>query len=79
MLPNTEFQVVAYFTYRNEHDKLIKKTILETTIVTKDISQLEPIKLTYKNDTFYQNQIEFSDMKLIISAILLKRQLIMII
>ena len=64
LLPNTEFQVVAYFTYRNEHDKLIKKTILETTIVTKDISQLEPIKLTYKNDTFYQNQIEFKDMKL---------------
>ena len=64
LLPNTEFQVVAYFTYRNEHDKLIKKTILETTIVTKDISQLEPIKLTYKNDTFYQNQIEFTDMKL---------------
>ncbi|MBQ2407964.1 MAG: hypothetical protein II309_00890, partial [Bacilli bacterium] len=63
LLPNTEFELVAYFTYRNEHDKLIKKTMLTTTIHTKDISLLEPIKLVYNNDNLYPNKLEFNKMK----------------
>ncbi|MEG2379194.1 MAG: glycine rich domain-containing protein [Bacilli bacterium] len=61
LLPNTKFDLIGYFTYRNEKDKLYKTPIISTTITTKNVDILEPIKLTYNNDELFSNKIKFSN------------------
>lgn len=58
LLPDSEFEVVGYFTYRNEKDKLLKKTFLTQTIKTKDIKSLEHVKFTYENKDLFSNKVK---------------------
>ena len=64
LLPNTEFEIVGYYTYRDEKDKLRKYTFIDQKIKTNDITNLEHIKLLYENDEMFPDKIEFKNMAL---------------
>ncbi len=57
LYPDTEFTIVGTYDYLNEENKQIRRTFIEETIHTKDMSTLEPIQLTYQNGEIYAKKI----------------------
>ena len=57
LLPDTEFTIVGTYDYLNEENKQIRRTFINETIHTKDMSTLEPIQLTYQNGEIYAKKI----------------------
>ncbi len=57
LLPDSEFTIVGTYDYLNEEDKQIRRTFIEETIHTKDMSTLDSIQLTYQNGEVYAKKI----------------------
>ena len=57
LLPDTEFTIVGTYDYLNEENKQIRRTFIEETIHTKDMSTLDSIQLTYQNGEIYAKKI----------------------
>ena len=57
LYPDTEFTIIGTYDYLNEENKQIRRTFIEETIHTKDMSTLEPIQLTYQNGEIYAKKI----------------------
>ena len=57
LLPDSEFTIVGTYDYLNEEDKQIRRTFIEETIHTKDMSTLDSIQLTYQNGEIYAKKI----------------------
>lgn len=45
LMPNTTYDVVAYYYYHNENDQKVKNTFYKGTFTTKDIDSLEVLKM----------------------------------
>lgn len=57
LLPDSEFTIVGTYDYLNEENKQIRRTFIEETIHTKDMSTLDSIQLTYQNGEVYAKKI----------------------
>ncbi len=64
LFPNTEYDVIGYFHYKNEEGKEIKREFTSFKIATKDISGLENIDFSIDKIVPYSNHAEFNGMKL---------------
>ena len=64
LLPDTEFEVVGYYTYRDEKEKLRKYTFIDGKIKTNDISGVENIKLFHESTEFFPDKIHFDQLAL---------------
>ena len=62
--PQTEYNVKAYFEYKNEKDQLVRSNIGEFKVSTLDISNVEKLKLSIDNIKTYPNYAEINNIRL---------------
>ena len=64
LLPNTDYDVVGYFHYKNEDKKEVKAEFTHFKISTKDISGLEKLKIDVQSLKPTNNNVELKGIKL---------------
>ena len=64
LIPNTEFEIIGKYTYKDENGKKQKEEFIKTKIQTKNIEELGAIKLSFENGDIYSNKIEIKNLKI---------------
>ena len=62
--PNTEYEITGIFYYRDEEDEEQTEQFFKGTVHTKDIENLETLKLSFENGDLYSNKIEIKNIKI---------------
>ena len=65
LLPSTEFKIIGSFNYLNEDGTQIKKTFVEQTINTKDMTNIEVLDISYKVNEIHSNKGVLNEVKLL--------------
>lgn len=62
--PNSNYQLIATFRYKNEENKIKEVTITNYNFTTKSMDELNPIDISYENGDIYNNQVNLKNLKI---------------
>ena len=62
--PDTDYEIKAYFEYKNEKGQVVRSNIGEFKVSTLDISNVEKLKLSIGDIKSYPSYADFNDIKL---------------
>ena len=64
LTPNEEYEIEVEYTYQNENGKKLTNHLKQQKIKTKDISELETIRLEKENGKTYSSKIEINNIRI---------------